>query len=324
MGNLRSEDFAKRVNEKREFAPPLFEVATAADMCVDLILQGNTRPQFGQREQIVNSYCLELGGSANIFATQMAKLGARTAVLGYVGSDPFGDFILQRLMESGVDSSLVKRYSSIATGLGVTLAEPDDRAILTVLGSIDLSRPCDLPSSPRSISKHWHVASPFLLRGLRSAWPQFLGRAKADGLTVSLDPNWDPDETWEGIKELLPLVDVFLPNEAEATALTGLSDSIEAGCQLAMSCPLVVVKRGSRGAIAVREGRVWEIAASRVPTSDGNPVDTVGAGDNFDAGFLRAWMLGKEIDACLSLGSLCASASLSSASGIRGQWVESL
>jgi sugar/nucleoside kinase (ribokinase family) len=293
-------------------------------MCVDLILQGNTRPQFGQREQIVNSFSLELGGSANIFATQMAKLGARTAVLGYVGCDAFGDFALQRLKESGVDSSLVKRESSIVTGLGVTLAEADDRAILTVLGSIDASRPCDLPSSPRSITRHWHVASPFLLRGLRSAWPHFLSRAKADGLTVSLDPNWDPDETWEGIKELLPLVDVFLPNDAEATALTGLSDSTEAACRLAMSCPLVVVKRGSRGAIAVREGRVWEIPASSVPTLDGIPVDTVGAGDNFDAGFLRAWMLGKEIDACLSLGTLCATASLCSAGGIRGQWVESI
>src|SRR5579863_10328724 len=228
MKGLGSEGFARSANEKRGFAPPQFEVATAADMCVDLILQGNTRPQFGQREQIVNGYCLELGGSANIFATQMAKLGARTAVLGYVGSDPFGEFILQRLTESGVDTSLVKQDSSIATGLGVALVEADDRAILTVLGSIDSNRPSDLPSSPRSLSKHWHVASPFLLRNLRSAWPQFLRRAKEVGLTVSLDPNWDPEETWDGIKELLPLVDVFLPNEAEATALTGLSDSTEA------------------------------------------------------------------------------------------------
>ena len=324
MEDPQSEDFAKRSNRKLMCAPTLFEVATVADMCVDLILRGNVRPQFGQREQIVNSYCLELGGSANIFATQMAKLGARTAVLGYVGSDLFGDFVLQRLMESGVDVSLVKRDNSVATGLGVTLAEPDDRAILTILGSIDLSRPCDLPDSPRSISRHWHVASPFLLRGLRSAWPKFLGRAKADGLTVSLDPNWDPDESCDGIKDLLPLVDVFLPNEAEATALTGLTNSIEAGRQLAKACPLVVIKRGSRGAIAVRDDRVWKIEASPVPTADGTPIDTVGAGDNFDAGFLRAWMLGKDIDDCLCLGRLCASESLSSAGGIRGQWTGSI
>ncbi|HEY1902781.1 MAG TPA: carbohydrate kinase family protein [Terracidiphilus sp.] len=318
MTDLRPEDFAKGADEKEESA--LFDVVTAADMCVDLILQGNTRPQFSQHEQIVSSYCLELGGSANIFATQMAKLGAHTAVLGYVGCDAFGDFALQRLKDCGVNLSLVKRDSSIPTGLGVALVEADDRAILTVLGSIDSSQPCDLPRYLGDLCKHWHVASPFLLRGLRSAWPEFLGRAKADGLTVSLDPNWDPEEAWEGIKELLPLVDVFLPNKAEATALTGLSDSIEAGRQLAMSCPLVVVKRGSRGAIAVRGDRVWEIEASPVRTSDGHPVDTVGAGDNFDAGFLRAWMLGREIDICLSLGSRCASASLTSEGGIRGQW----
>jgi ribokinase len=303
-----------------EVPPPLCEVATVADMCVDLIVRGNVRPLFNQREQIVDSYCLELGGSANIFASQMAKLGAATAVIGYVGSDLFGNFILQRLMESGVDVSLVKRDNSVATGLGVTLAEADDRAILTFLGSIDLSRPCDLPVSPRSLCRHWHVASPFLLRGLRSAWRQFLANAKADGLTVSLDPNWDADEKWDGIQDLLPLVDVFLPNDAEAIALTGLADSTEAARQLAKSVPLVVVKRGSKGAIAVRGDRVWETEASRVNTFDGTPIDTVGAGDNFDAGFLRAWMLGRDIDECLSLGRLCATASLTCAGGIQGQW----
>lgn len=308
----------KRTKEKR--TQPLCEVATVADMCVDLIVRGNVRPQFSQREQIVDSYCLELGGSANIFASQMAKLGARTAVIGYVGSDLFGDFILQRLLESGVDISLVKRDSSVATGLGVTLAEADDRAILTFLGSIDLSRPSDLPVSPRSICRHWHVASPFLLRSLRSTWKQFLGHVKADGLTVSLDPNWDIDEKWEGIKDLLPLIDVFLPNDAEAMALTGLTDSTEAARQLAKSVPLVVVKRGSQGVIAVSDDKVWEIEASQVNTFDAAPIDTVGAGDNFDAGFLRAWMLGRDINECLYLGRLCASASLCFAGGIQGQW----
>jgi ribokinase len=320
MKAKRAEAMEKIGKEIREVSPPLCEVATVADMCVDLILRGNVRPQFGQREQIVDGYCLELGGSANIFACQMAKLGARTAVIGYVGSDFLGDFILRRLTESGVDVSLIKRDNSVPTGLGVTLAEANDRAILTFLGSIDLGRPTDLPGSPRNICRHWHVASPFLLRGLRGAWKEFLERAKADGLTVSLDTNWDPEEKWDGISDLLPLVDVFLPNDAEATALTGITDSAEAARQLAKSGPLVVVKRGPRGAIALSNGGTWEIDASQAVPFDGTPIDTVGAGDNFDAGFIRAWLLRLDVNECLRLGHLCAFASLSAAGGIQGQW----
>ncbi len=318
--SLKQRTKEKRAKEKPKAALPWCEVATVADMCVDLVLRGNVRPQFSQREQIVESYCLELGGSAGIFASQMAKLGARTAVIGYVGDDSFGNFILKRLVESGVDVSLVKQDRSLRTGLGVTLAEPDDRAILTFLGSIDSTRPSDLPNSPGEMCRHWHIASPFLLRSLRATWKQFLQRAKADGLTVSLDPNWDPDEQWDGIKDLLPLVDVFLPNDAEATALTGLTDSTEAARQLAKSGPLVVVKRGAQGAIAVSGDRVWESKAPQAPSFAGTPIDTVGAGDNFDAGFLRGWMLGKDMNECLRLGHLCASASLSAAGGIQGQW----
>lgn len=298
---------------------PLFDVATVSDMCVDLILHGNVRPQFGQHEQIIDSYGLELGGSANIFASQMAKLGMRAAVIGYVGCDLFGDFALQRLTESGVDTSLLRRSPSIPTGLGVHLSEPDDRAILTVVGTIDATQAADLPASPQTVCRHWHLASPFLLRNLSSSWPQFLARARAAGVTVSLDPNWDTAQAWNMISDLLPWLDVLLPNEAEAIALTGMSDAVEAGFRLAKSGALVVVKRGAAGAIAVSRGQIFRVAAAPIPTADGAPIDTVGAGDNFDAGFLRAWMAGKSIEDCLSLGSLCAAASLACAGGIEGQ-----
>ncbi len=290
-------------------------------MCVDLILHGNVRPRFGQQEQIVEGYRLELGGSANIFASQMAKLGLRTAVIGYVGSDLFGDFALQRLMRSGVDVSLVRQSPSIPTGLGVHLSEPDDRAILTVVGTIDAPQPADLPASPQTVCRHWHLASPFLLRNLSSSWPQFLARARAAGVTISLDPNWDTAQAWNIIADLLPWVDVLLPNEAEAMALTGLNDAAEAAIRLGESGALVVVKRGERGAIAVSRGQTFEVAAAPIATPNGTPVDTVGAGDNFDAGFLSAWMAGKSIEECLSLGALCAAASLTCAGGIEGQLI---
>src|SRR5262245_3943312 len=78
-------------------------VAIAADMCVDLLLRGNVRPQFRQVEQLIDGYELEIGGSGNVFACQMAKLGVSTTVFGAAGLDPFGDHLVKRLADQGVD-----------------------------------------------------------------------------------------------------------------------------------------------------------------------------------------------------------------------------
>jgi ribokinase len=130
---------------------------------------------------------------------------------------------------------------------------------------------------------------------------------------------WHPDNRWEGVTELLPLVDVFLPNEAEARAITGEDDSWKAAELLAAHGPLVVVKCGENGAIAVHGDNRWQIKGSESQDSPLSVVDTTGAGDNFDAGFLRGWLLGYDNDFSLQLGHRCAVSSLGCAGGIRGQ-----
>jgi sugar/nucleoside kinase (ribokinase family) len=294
-------------------------VAVATDMCVDLLLRGNVRPQFRQVEQLIEGYELEIGGSGNVFACQMAKLGVATTIFGTAGQDAFGDHLVARLASEGVDVSRVRRTDTMPTGLGVTLTEPRDRAILTYLGTIDATLPADLPERPDLVCGHWHVASFFLLRSLQHHWPAFLRRARERGVTTSLDPNWDPNDRWQGIAEVLPELDIFLPNDAEATAITGEPDAVRAARMLAAEGPLVVVKRGAEGAVAVRGDEVVEIGpADFVEAHD--VVDAVGAGDNFDAGFIRAWMAGRDLRTCLNLGHRCAAASLSSVGGIKSQW----
>jgi len=295
------------------------EVLTVSDMCVDLVLTGNVHPQFHQIEQIVDNYALEIGGSANIFASQLAKLGARVGVVGRIGEDAFGEFALCRLQASGVDTSRVKHDSTSKTGVGVALAEPDDRAILTYLGTIDSVQPSDLPSAVSAAYRHWHIASYFLLRRLCSFWIEWAQRCKEAGVTLSLDTNWDPENRWEGVNELLPFIDVLLPNENEAIALTGEIDFLKAARRLAAYGPLVVVKLGKKGAIAVRGDQVFELNASEVESGPVKVADSVGAGDNFDAGFIRAWLLGRSISECLSLAHRCAVASLAKPGGIEGQ-----
>lgn len=313
----------------------MLDVCSVADLCADLLLAGDVVPRFGQVEQLIDDYGLEVGGSATIFASQFARLGGRAGLIGAVGDDTLGRAIGEKLATLGVDVRRVARRTDLKTGLGVSLVKPDgDRAMLTYLGSIHAARAADLTDDLLATCRHWHLASLFLLDPLRDQWRGWLERCRTAGLTTSLDTNWDPAERWEGVAELLPLVDVFLPNDAEALAITGARDVHAAGEQLSSHGSLVVIKRGSEGALAFQgrgrdEGRPpgrppghWQIEA--VPSGSAPPkiVDTVGAGDNFDAGFLRAWLLGREIEACLALATRCAVASLAAAGGIDGQLQE--
>lgn len=308
-------------NRSIDAKKPRLDVLSVSDMCVDLILQGNVRPQFGQVEQIIENYVLELGGSANIFISQMAKLGAKAGVIGWVGKDSFGEFVTSTLKNIGVDLRYLKWHPTTKTGIGVALTEKQDRAILTYPGTIDATTPDDILPAVALEARHWHIASYFLLRALRPYWKDWLQHCKNAGITTSLDTNWDPENRWEGVHDLLPLVDIFLPNEAEAMHLTGEQDCFKAAEKLARAGGLVVIKRGSKGTIAVKGERLWQL---EVNDKSVLIADAIGAGDNFDAGFVWGQMLGRSVEASLELGHRCAVSSLAEPGGIRGQLCERL
>lgn len=293
-----------------------YDVVTVLDTCVDLIMQGgDVVPRFGQAEQLVDDYHLEIGGSACLFACQCAKLALRTAGAGRVGKDVFGAMVLQRLSLAGMDAAHIAEEPGLHTGLGLALCRKEgDRAILTVPGSIDFANPeALLELLPRA--RHLHVASYYLLAGMRAHWPAILREAKRLGLTVSLDTNWDPMEKWDGLNELAPYIDILFPNDTELLAFTGLVDPLNAAAQLAKRVPLVAAKLGAEGALAVRSN--GEVA--RRPANQVSVADTVGAGDTFDAGFLYGYLNGRSLDECLRAGVFCAGRSVTKPGGFMGQ-----
>ncbi len=300
-------------------SPKVLDVLAVSDMCVDVILTGNVRPQFHQVEQIIGDCFVELGGSANIFATQMAKLGAHVGVIGWRGRDAFGELALRQLQSAGVDTSRIGIHSTLKTGIGFALTEPDDRAILTYMGTIDATQPAQLEARLLSACRHWHIAAFFLLADLRSCWLPWLKQCHKLGITTSLDTNWDPQNRWERVAELLAYVDVFFPNEAEALAITGESDVRRAAKILARGGTLVVVKRGEKGVLAMQGERAWKFDPATSNATARCVVDCVGAGDNFDAGFLRAWLAGEDVETCIDLGHRCAVSSLAARGGVLGQ-----
>jgi sugar/nucleoside kinase (ribokinase family) len=157
------------------------------------------------------------------------------------------------------------------------------------------------------------MTSPFLQAGLRPDFPAILKKARGAGLTTSFDPGWDPEGTWR-LEPLYPHADVLLVNEVEAAAITGLRRPAAAARALAARVPLAVVKTGPEGAVAASGDRTWRVSSYPV-----KPVDTTGAGDTFDAGFLDAYVDGKPVEEALAFGCACGALSTTRPGGFEGQ-----
>ncbi len=292
-----------------------YDVVVVGDLNPDLVLTGDVTPAFGQTEKLIDDARVVVGSSAGIFACGAARLGLRVAFAGLVGKDAFGDFMRGALAERGVDTSSVVVTDEVTTGVSVILSLVNDRAILTHLGTIGALRLAHIDMGLVARARHLHLASYFLLAGLRPDVPALLDQAHALGLTVSLDTNYDPVETWDGgLRAALARADVFLPNAVEATAITGMPDPHAALAALAALTPTVAVKLGAEGAIA-RHGE--ETAAS--PSFPVRVADTTGAGDSFDAGFVYGWLQGWDLARCLRVACACGSLSTRAVGGIAGQ-----
>jgi sugar/nucleoside kinase (ribokinase family) len=290
-----------------------YDLLVVGELNVDIILTGDVVPQFGQVEKLVDDLTICAGSSSAIFAAGAAKMGLRVLYASRVGDDLFGHYMLEALRQAGVDVSSVRVDAAIKTGASVILSRGQDRAMLTYLGSIAAVRPEDMPDEAYTLARHLHVASPFLLTGLLPHMPAMMAAAHAAGMTVSLDTNWDPAETWR-LEGLFDHLDVFLPNEAELLAISGEADLEPALRAMSARVPLLVVKRGAQGALALAGEQLVSVPAYAVRVSD-----TTGAGDTFDAGILAAWLRGEPLPRCLALASACAALTVQQPGGFNGQ-----
>jgi ribokinase len=288
------------------------DVLVVGDANPDLILRGDVRPRFGQAEQLLTAADLVLGGSASITAAGLARLGVRTALLTAIGHDVFGDVTRRSITDRGVDLREVSRSADIPTGLSVILSEPGDKAILTLPGTIPTLLPSDLTEERLTGIRHLHVASLYLQPGLAAGLAEVFERAHGLGLTTSLDTNWDPAEKWESIGDILVHTDVFLPNANELRAVTGVDD-LDAAAR-SLGATTVVMKDGEHG------GRAWwPGGGATTPGHVVEVVDTTGAGDSFNAGFLAARLQGADVEEALRWAVAAGSLSTRAAGGTAAQ-----
>ncbi len=285
-------------------------VCLIGNFCVDLILRGVPRlPEWGQ-EVAGDEHLLVSSGQTTYTAFALAALGEQVTVIGCVGEDPWGEQIRRDLAERGVDASGLETVPGGKTALTVAAVRPDgERAFLSDFA-------CLARADESVIARHWDLVEGSSLAALLGvfSWPglslaraaPLFARARRAGKTTVLDTGWDPEgwpaPTLAALQGLLAQTSVFLPNLDEARAITGAAGAAEAARELAALGPeVVVVKLGREGSLARAGGR--EVRQAALPAE---VVDTVGAGDVFNAGFLQARRQGRPLEACLRAGSAAA------------------
>jgi sugar/nucleoside kinase (ribokinase family) len=265
----------------------LKKILVIGELNVDLIVSGlPSLPAFGQ-ELTCTGFARALGSSSAIFSRALAGLGAHLDFMGKVGDDDNGRFMIAQLEELGIGTQEVVVDPAVQTGVTISLTYPQEKAQVTYLGSIADYRLSDVNLDVLGAYAHLHMASMYLQTGLKPDFPDLFRRAKARGLTTSLDPGWDPDQQWNGVLwETLSAVDILFVNEHEVKALAKTASVKEAARALAQRVKLVVAKLGVEGALLADPSGVLQSPAFHVQV-----VDTTGAGDSFDAGFVYKYIV---------------------------------
>jgi sugar/nucleoside kinase (ribokinase family) len=311
-----------------------FDLLVAGDAVPDVIV-GDVAGEiaFGQAETLVDHGTLTVGGSSAIMACGAARLGLRVGFVGVLGDDASGRFMLDELTARGVDVSGCVVLAGRATGLTVHLVRPGaqrDRAMLTWLGCVgeltpDMVRGALAGRAQQGAlarpPRHLHVGSFYLLPKLAPDLAGLFAAIRRAGSTTSLDTQGDWQGLWQGgLREALRETDVYLPNRDEAVAVAAsLGEGGHASDEallmtLATLGPLPVVKRGAEGAVSLDGPAV--VRAYALPAA---PVDTVGAGDSFDAGFVYGHLQGWPVARSLALATACGSLSTRAAGGVAAQ-----
>lgn len=275
--------------------PDQLDILLLADYFCDVIITGLPEPPrlgadlFGEALEIAP-------GGAYILAHWLTHLGVKTRWAACFGDDLFSRFILEEAHKAGMDTSLFQVYPQPYRVISFSFSFAHDRGFISYndpapgeVANVDLIR---------EQQARWVVNLPFdgsdESRSLMELAHQAGSRVFVDCqyTTASLA---DP-----GLRETLCRVDVFAPNLSEACQLTGESEPLAALDRLAEFCPLVVIKCGADGAYARHREQIWHSPALAVEV-----VDTTGAGDSFNAGFLAGLLAGEEIETCLLYGNIC-------------------
>ena len=252
------------------------------DLNVDVIVTGAAQLPILGHEIPCGDIRTVMGGAASIFACRLAQLGGKVDIFGKVGNDENGRIVLETFTSSGVGTDKVRVLDGMKTGITISLTYPENKALITYIAGIDTLTASDVKPELFNGYDHLHISSIYIIRRLLSSLPKIFAEAKRQGLITSLDTNADPSNKYEYIDEILDYIDIFLPNDKEAKDITGSKNIRSALQSLSTKVPVVLIKCGEHGAIGKHNGGMIQVESISI-----KPVDTTGAGDSFNAGFIH-------------------------------------
>ncbi len=282
------------------------KIATIGDVNVDLIARIEQMPDLG-KQVITRDFQTHGGGCSANFSLSCARLGMDVQLFGKVGDDVFGTYVLVELDDNNVDTKNVLLTEN-RTGVTFAIVQGIERSMITFRGE-NASYSLDDIDLTRINADIVHLPSYFLLDTLRKDYVKLIDLLHASNIQVSFDTGWDPagftHETVDPIFEILPKIDVFTPNIDEARNILGLSASTgpeeAARILLDMGVKTVALKMGKDGCWVANKKSLEFVPAFGVKV-----VDTTGAGDNFNAGFISAYISGKSLVEAARIGSATA------------------
>jgi sugar/nucleoside kinase (ribokinase family) len=256
-------------------------------MVLDILVRPVDLPEGWGGTAMVESIEQSLGGNGANAAYTVGRLGVPVRLVGMVGADAFGEFVLGKLASAGVDTEGIRR-SVAPTATSIVLVNGrGDRRFLHRLGSSGemFLEPEAFEREIRPGISHYHLATPFTLPRMRAIYSELLRRAHAHGLMTSLDTQWDSQGKWMAdLAPCLPYVDVLFANEDEARMLTGATDPARIAAILrGYGAGTIVLKLGAQGCAVFSENDEFQ-----VPAFPATVVDTTGAGDCFAGAWLAA------------------------------------
>lgn len=289
-----------------------FDVIVVGELNVDLILnQIDGFPRVG-KEILADKMTLTLGSSSAICASNLSSLGLKIAFIGKLGNDVFGQFIIEELQEKGVDTSLIIIDNKLKTGATIALSYDEDRAMVTHQGAMSHLGINDIYIKQLKLGRHLHFSSYFLQPGFKNSLNVLFEKAKSTGLTTSLDVQWDPLGKWDlDLEKVLPFVDVFIPNEIELQMLTKTQSLDLAIENIQNKSKYTIVKCGNKGSILCYDHK----KKLKKSFLNKNVIDTIGAGDSFNAGYISKFIQGESPEVCQTFGNLIGAISTTKSGG---------
>lgn len=267
---------------------------------------------------LVEGIELHSGGLAHTTGVTLATLGVRTAVVGRVGADLLGTFLIDVLRDHRVEAHVLRDKNVSTSATVVVVASTGERSFLHVAGANARLAPEDVPDALLTSSRFIHLGGYFVLPALDGPpAAMLLRRARAAGCRTSLDMAWDAHGRWmSALEPCLPHLDLLFGNRDELARVTGADDPARMAVLLReMGVGIVAVKLGEEGAYV--DGGTWR---GRVPAFSVSVIDTTGAGDAFCGGFLAGCLAGWDLERTTrfanAVGAMCVTA-IGGATGIR-------